>query len=402
MAFNFRLTFDSFRANNPIGNEGLGNRAPTAVDDTARIPNNDPTSVDVLANDSDPDGDDLTLVEVFDVVGGSASISNGEVTFTPTSDSEGSFQYTVEDDNGATSTASVELDLFTPTAPENQAPGIATSTIDFQENAQPGDELGVIDASDPDGTVESLTISGAGNVADYIDVADNGIVTLTQAGADDAEFNDFETEPNSFSVDVTATDDDGVSVTSGLTFNVTDDTSNGDTGGGDTGGGDTGGGDTGGGDTGGGDTGGGDTGGGDTGGGDTGGGDTGGGDTGGGDTGGGDTGGGDTGGVDSPQDVADDGTFDASGGNVEFDIVSGNFAATIENFDDGDVLDGFDGASVTVVNTDGMDNQVQVEFRDNDAGTNAEITLNGLSETQDGGLFNADSINTVFGDGALI
>jgi len=108
------------------------------------------------------------------------------------------------------------------------------------------------------------------------------------------------------------------------------------------------------------------------------------------------------GGVDSTQAVDAAGTFDAAGENVEFDIASGAFAATIENFDSGDVLDGFEGASITVDNQDGTDGQAQLNFADGDAGTVAEITLTGLSEAQDSGLFNESSITSVFGDGALI
>ena len=90
--------------------------APDAVDD-ARQATEDTTLVvaasSLLANDSDPDGDDLTLTQV---TGGPAShgtvaLAGGQVTYVPAADFNGaaSFAYTVSDGLGHSATATVAV-----------------------------------------------------------------------------------------------------------------------------------------------------------------------------------------------------------------------------------------------------------------------------------------------------
>ena len=59
------------------------NRPPVAEDDIATTGAGQPVTVDVLANDSDLDGDRLTLTEVSDGAHGTAVLDNGKVTYTP-------------------------------------------------------------------------------------------------------------------------------------------------------------------------------------------------------------------------------------------------------------------------------------------------------------------------------
>jgi serralysin len=61
---------------------GNPNRSPVAVDDSAETAESKSVLVDALANDSDPDGDSLTLVQVSVVSGdGTATIEDGKVRF---------------------------------------------------------------------------------------------------------------------------------------------------------------------------------------------------------------------------------------------------------------------------------------------------------------------------------
>lgn len=66
----------------------------------------------LLGNDSDPDGDPLTIQSVQGAVGGSVGFDQeGNVVFTPTANFSGnaSFTYTISDGNGGTDTATVNL-----------------------------------------------------------------------------------------------------------------------------------------------------------------------------------------------------------------------------------------------------------------------------------------------------
>ena len=134
---------------------------PAALNDAAATDEDTPVTIDVLANDSDPDGDALTV--------SSASAANGTVvvnpddtlTYTPGADFNGSdtITYTVSDGNGGSSSATVAVTV----APVNDAPvangDTATTnspvTIDVLANDTDadGDPLIVTSASAPNGDV---------------------------------------------------------------------------------------------------------------------------------------------------------------------------------------------------------------------------------------------------------
>lgn len=88
------------------------NRAPVAVDDDVELTSVAPVSIDVLNNDYDPDGDEISIVSVTNPSKGSVKIENGEVIFTP----EGTlaftttFSYTIRDTDGLTDDAIVTIE----------------------------------------------------------------------------------------------------------------------------------------------------------------------------------------------------------------------------------------------------------------------------------------------------
>ncbi|MBB4862598.1 VCBS repeat-containing protein [Pseudomonas nitritireducens] len=65
----------------------------------------------LLGNDSDVDGDSLSIVSVQGAVNGSVKLENGNVVFSPSKDfnGTGSFTYTISDGHGGTSTATVTV-----------------------------------------------------------------------------------------------------------------------------------------------------------------------------------------------------------------------------------------------------------------------------------------------------
>lgn len=103
------------------------NGAPTAADDAAETDEDVAVTIDVLENDSDPDGDALTVTAVSAPSNGVAtSGAEGGVTYTPAPDFFGTdaFNYTASDGNGGTATATVTVTV----APVNDAPTPAVIT----------------------------------------------------------------------------------------------------------------------------------------------------------------------------------------------------------------------------------------------------------------------------------
>lgn len=92
---------------------------PVAVDDvrttledtTLLLPPTGPQSL--VANDTDPDGDDLTVTAVSAAVGGTVDLAGGSVRFAPTTDfcGTGGFDYTVSDGHGGSDTGTVTIDI---------------------------------------------------------------------------------------------------------------------------------------------------------------------------------------------------------------------------------------------------------------------------------------------------
>ncbi len=80
------------------------NRPPAPVADSATTPEDGGVVIDVLANDSDPDGDALTVVSVGDPGNGTAASNpDGTVTYTPAPDFSGSDSFTYSAGDGIAS-----------------------------------------------------------------------------------------------------------------------------------------------------------------------------------------------------------------------------------------------------------------------------------------------------------
>src|SRR3954462_13058306 len=88
------------------------NQSPIAVDDTSNASARG-LFIDVLNNDSDPDGDALKIVSVSQPAHGKASIRPGtpktlvQYVLGPDFAGDDSFTYTISDPSGATATATV-------------------------------------------------------------------------------------------------------------------------------------------------------------------------------------------------------------------------------------------------------------------------------------------------------
>jgi PKD repeat protein len=96
------------------------NRAPVANDDTATTPRNTAVNVAVLTNDSDADGDTLTITSFTQPAQGWVTQSGaGTLRYMPPLNFSGSetFGYTIADGQGGSDTATVTVNVGDPAAP---------------------------------------------------------------------------------------------------------------------------------------------------------------------------------------------------------------------------------------------------------------------------------------------
>src|SRR5207249_8848348 len=88
------------------------NDAPVARDDTATTPENTPVTIAPLANDSDVNGDLLTLTDAV-TTNGTVSIVGTNLLFTPATNFIGTatITYTISDGKGGTASALVTVSV---------------------------------------------------------------------------------------------------------------------------------------------------------------------------------------------------------------------------------------------------------------------------------------------------
>ena len=171
------------------------NTPPTVVDDTAQTAFETAVLIEVLANDSDADGDDLTVTAVTTPTNGTAAITadadgdNTRVTYTPQSGYSGAdtFDYTVSDgtDTG-TGTVSVTVDA----APAPQP----TVTASFNQSSITLGESVVLtwssnNASECSGTpsIDSMATGGTKTYTPSSTGSFEVTVTCTGAGGSDED-----------------------------------------------------------------------------------------------------------------------------------------------------------------------------------------------------------------------
>jgi VCBS repeat-containing protein len=167
------------------------NDAPTAVDDEDSTAEDIPVTIDVLSNDSDPDGDLLSVDWVGQAKNGSVSNNGGTVTYTPDPNSHGtdSFSYAATDGNGGQATATVTVFV----SPVNDPP-VAQDDSESTDEDTPVLVDVLNNDSDPDGDtliIQSVTqpnngiVENNGSDITYIpDPDSHGMDTFTYTLAD--------------------------------------------------------------------------------------------------------------------------------------------------------------------------------------------------------------------------
>ena len=190
--------------------EAPANTTPVATDDDAQTDEGVAVTVDVLANDSDPDGHALAVDTVSDPANGTATTNGADVTYTPDPGFVGvdTFTYTVTDGRGGSDEAAIIVTVHA-VPPPNQAP---TITSPSDQTSVEGDEVTLaIAANDPDG--DDLAYSATGLPDGLaIDTASGQITGTVASGA---------ASDSPYDVEVTVTDPDGATATTQVQWTIT-------------------------------------------------------------------------------------------------------------------------------------------------------------------------------------
>ncbi|HEX5718560.1 MAG TPA: Ig-like domain-containing protein [Thermoanaerobaculia bacterium] len=164
------------------------NDPPVANADSGGTQEDVPVALFVLSNDTDPDGDTLTVVSVTQSANGSVDTNGTLVSFTPAANWNGTafFTYTIRDAGGVERTANVTITVN----PVNDPPLAGPDTANTNENAPVTVSVLVNDADVDGGALSVSAVTQGANGA----VATNGItVTYTPAagfsGADSFTYN---------------------------------------------------------------------------------------------------------------------------------------------------------------------------------------------------------------------
>ena len=169
----------------PVNDAPIANADSATIDEDAA-----PILINVLANDSDVDGDSLAINAVSADIG-SVSVVGNQIQYTPAADDNGlaTVTYTVSDNNGGASTTTLTITI----TPVNDAPIANADSATMDEDAAP--ILINVLANDSDEDGDSLAISAAsadigsvsvvGNQIQYTPEADdNGLATVTYTVSD--------------------------------------------------------------------------------------------------------------------------------------------------------------------------------------------------------------------------
>ncbi|HCE2221902.1 TPA: tandem-95 repeat protein [Vibrio parahaemolyticus] len=184
------------------------NDSPVAVDDTTSIQEDTAVTIDVLTNDTDVDGDKLSIESAsVPKEQGTVEVVDGKLVFTPVENFNGDAEitYTVTDGQ-LTDEAKVTVTVN----PVNDAPTIKVDAVEsITEDAVSTDTvIATLEVADTDTPEDQLTVSLENNSNGYFVLVGNE-VKLTQAGVD-AVNND---ELNLKDLTISASVSDGVNPT---------------------------------------------------------------------------------------------------------------------------------------------------------------------------------------------
>jgi hypothetical protein len=122
------------------------NQCPNPVADTAAVAaNSAATMIDVLANDTDPDRNALTVSAVSQPANGTAAIAGNKVNYTPRAGFSGTdtFTYTVSDGFCSTRTATVTVSVAAAPPPVTPSSGLVCAPLSYTIPCRGSTEINV-------------------------------------------------------------------------------------------------------------------------------------------------------------------------------------------------------------------------------------------------------------------
>ncbi|VAW50728.1 T1SS secreted agglutinin (RTX) [hydrothermal vent metagenome] len=174
----------------------------------------DPSTL--LANDTDVDGDTLSIISVQDAQNGTVEIdAGGNIIFTPAENYNGetTFTYTIDDGKGNTDTASVTLNVEAT----NDAPDAGADVL-VSVDESTAVITGQLVATDVDGVITGYTISAGSSAPDGFVLNADGSYSFDPA--DSAYDNLNVGDSVVLTVPVTVTDDNGATNTAQIQITV--------------------------------------------------------------------------------------------------------------------------------------------------------------------------------------
>lgn len=191
------------------------NSGPTASNDFSNASNGSSITFDPRYNDTDPDGDVLTIQSVATPTHGTATVVNGgtAITYTRTSMGSDTFSYTVSDGHGHTTTA--DINMYGLNSGANKAPGAHNDYITVTGTNSLTFDPRLNDADFDSADFSALTVTGVSTPSHGTATFTSTSVTYTRssAGADTFTYTLYDGHAGH---SVTAT----VTVSDGTTSNI--------------------------------------------------------------------------------------------------------------------------------------------------------------------------------------
>lgn len=187
-----------------VGVDLNGNNLPVAVADEASVLVDSSVDVNVLANDTDVDGDALTVNQAISSFGTVTILADQQLSYTPNPDFVGidTVVYSITDGKGGTASSELVVDVFSNTAP-----------VAVNDSASTDDRTAILIAvlaNDTDAEGDVLTVSAASALEGAVSIeADQRLRYTPKAGFDGVD-----------TISYTVTDSSGDSATGSVSVTV--------------------------------------------------------------------------------------------------------------------------------------------------------------------------------------